>query len=383
MNKLKYAILLSIAVLIGVFILFFTVLDRKHPAEETEENNKGELVARSGDISVYLTYQYKVSDDLPDDDFSYTEDMCLIRYVGKTPSDTYAIIGTYQDVVGDDSLVKIIAGVDTISMDFSSGLPDQVDTRFAGVLPDTHCATLSRHIRFNENTPEIDFQLNIGIPANASPRLKQYLSKTLREHIQDLFVDDIEEGFMDIDLYDLNRGSADEMLEYYFNEFSRLYKYACKDDSELDYELWNYANLFTFYPVWISEDNNLITFRYIDMSSQQTKYCFHFEGYLTLDCSTMKRLQWPDFYTLEECSAVIQKHENELYLDVFDLDRLYKNEDIADIYNSKAQPSPALLGDKIVFHYSKYYKGAVESGALYFTEPYSYDEKKGIRNYSR
>lgn len=377
----KYSIPWPLIVTVCVIALLTSCRSCDNAKPESWEKNLGELIIEDDDLTLYLQNQIRVSRNLPNDDFSLTDDKCLIRYIGTTPTDTCSIIGSFGDVIGEGSLCKIIVGIDTVSINPSTSLPDSIDVRFANALPDTQCATISRHFKLHENAPTIDFQLNIGIPNEASLKLKQYLSHKIREDIEGLFNGEIEERFRYIETYNLNDGSMDEMLEYYFNGFQRFYNLLFETEFEREYDVWdwNFSTQVSYCPVWISDDKSLLTFRYVVLSSLKSRYCFHFEDYFTIDCSNMNVLGWPDFYTEEKCSEVIKKHENELYLDDSDKSRLFENKPISEIYKSAYQPQPALIGDKIVFSYTKWYKGAVADKNLYFTEPYEISNLKRKR----
>lgn len=317
-----------------------------------------------------------VSDDNePNNEDMYNKDRFkLVRYVKGISTDSCYLVGPWNRLIPEGgSLMIIVAGVDTIALDFTKRLPKSIDTRFYGILAGCKTTCFSRHYSINDSACTTDFQINIGLKPN-SP-------KWIKSRVRDLIHTQIELMFdmrVKIDKHALVSDFPDKMIRAYYKDFKRLYLDFC--------EGYYFRSIQIFiYPVWESQDKSMVTYYFFTYTYNGGIRGWNDDYFITFDSKTGRELLWNDFYTKNGFIESIRVLERKLYnYPTFSEDSngrksaafgvndtiCIDDTSIARYANPKDFPQPAITKKGMVFTYPVYEKGAAYDGVIHLTVPY-------------
>lgn len=190
--------------------------------------------------------------------------------------------------------------------------------------------------------------------------------------------------YPEIPLFKISKDNIDQMMQYYYKQFCRLYfKEECGDEELIADAMGAYYSLQNYiYPVWRSADGKLTTWKFYEYRYMGGAHGGETEYFLTFDNRTGRILGVKDFFTDEEFKQAVsllakqlnayhetesgQVAELEAAADLTTEDSTPLNE----VIGGKLYPRPAMTNQGIVFSYQTYEKGGNADGLLHFTQPW-------------
>lgn len=268
-------IILSVVVLSGKFTYYVI---RPDTQTISTKDNEDEAMIFPSSLSSYheepnaeyenfkVSYEYglKSEDWKYGDNMYYKEDSYLIRFENDIPKDTMILVGPHSGIYGEGKFCRVVVGVDTISINITQPFSKTFDLRFKDAVSDCHKYRFSRHHALNEKSWPTDFQINIGLMDNTPLSLRNFISTMIRDDVADYFTDFTYDSPVNphIPVVDMSEKSVEQMMQYYYSEFCRLYDKEFPDEAMGD----RYSYQFYAYPVWQNRDSTLSTWRFYNFT---------------------------------------------------------------------------------------------------------------------
>lgn len=339
---------------------------------------RGSVLYQKDDMT--WTYDYTVFAE--DDDLINSSGIVL--YKDTLPVDTFRVIGTGR-YFAEGGKLKFAIGVDTVNYDFNQ-LPPVMDPANELLPPGTVSHAYKNSFELSDSSFTCSFEFEANLPPSPPSWLKQFISTTIRNDLQAMFVDNkgadrIYKEHMNIPShprkirgFDASSSSPEQIADHYFAEFKRLY---CR---QFDTTGPRYDYSFSVWPAWESKDKRFATYRFYTYYYTMGMHGFMEEYYLTFDNHNGRILGYDEIFAPEGKADALAKLEvalNRKKNQAHDIPAKFhpgiSEEDLSsnawmivkEKIDSLYYPRPAVTQRGVVFSYQPYEMGGFYEGVIH------------------